>query len=266
MVQTAVMPRDPAACRTRYVGIVVPVHDEEELLGGALVALEAAVDQVAENTLCHTVLVYDECRDRSRQIASIWSRHLRRRGVDQLTSEIEIEAGSVGSARRAGCTLVLTAAVEANLMPESIWLATTDADSRVPKDWLAAQIASHEAGADVWAGTVTVRDWTHRTDGTAAEWLRRYETEVDPVHGASLAINGQAYLDAGQFEQLTSGEDRALLTAAGAVGARCHYDRSVPVVTSARRHARAPHGFASALQRVEEQVRLGLGGVSLACN
>ncbi len=253
------MKRLHATSRTRYVGIVVPVHDEEELLGGALVALEAAVDQVAQNTRCHIVLVYDECRDRSKHVASAWRRNVRPHGLVHRVSEIEIDAGNVGSARRAGCALVLSAAAVADVSPESTWLATTDADSRVPQDWLSAQIASHEAGADVWAGTVGVRDWTYRTEGTAAEWLRLYEEEPQPVHGASLAINGQAYVDAGQFAQLTSGEDRALLTAASTLGARCHYDRTAPVMTSARRQARAPHGFASALQRIEEQIRPGHG-------
>jgi Glycosyl transferase family 2 len=247
----------PAPCRTRYIGIVVPVHDEEDLLGGALEALEAAVDQVAGQVQCHTVLVYDACRDRSRQIGTAWRRDLRRRGIVRPVSEIDIAARNVGSARRAGCALALTAGAEANVGPGSIWLATTDADSRVPEDWLSVQIASHEAGADVWSGTVTVRDWAHRAHGTAAEWLRLYEAELDPAHGASLAVNGQVYVDAGQFEQLTSGEDRALLSAASALGVRCHYDRTAPVLTSARRQARAPHGFASALQRVEEEVRLG---------
>jgi glycosyltransferase involved in cell wall biosynthesis len=257
VAQAAVMASRPVPGRTRYVGIVVPVHDEEELLGGALEALEAAVDQVGAHIRCHTVLVYDACRDRSRQIAAAWSRDLRRRGIVRLVSEIDIAARNVGSARRAGCALALTAAAEANVAPRSTWLATTDADSRVPRDWLSVQIASHEAGTDVWSGSVTVRDWMHRAHGTAAEWLRLYEAELDPAHGASLAINGQVYVDAGQFEQLTSGEDRALLCAASALGARIHYDRTAPVMTSARLQARAPHGFASALQRVEEQVRLG---------
>jgi hypothetical protein len=172
-------------------------------------------------------------------------------------SEVQIAARNVGTARRAGCALALTAAADADVALGATWLATTDADSRVPKDWLSAQIASHEAGTDVWSGTVTVRDWRHRADGTAAEWLRLYEAELDPAHGASLGINGQVYVDAGQFEQLTSGEDRALLSAASALGVRCQFDRSAPVVTSARSQARAPHGFASALQKVEEKVRLG---------
>lgn len=159
-------------------------------------------------------------------------------------------------ARRTGCSAALASAAKLGVVSASIWLATTDADSTVPAHWLSAQLASHEAGNDVWSGTVAVHDWKQRGDGTAAEWFRLYEAESEPAHGASLGINGEVYLDAGQFEELASGEDRSLLAAAAARGARCCFDRSAPVTTSSRHEARAPHGFAHALWRIEAQVRL----------
>ena len=61
----------------------------------------------------------------------------------------------------------------------------------------------------------------------------------------------------GQFEHLATGEDRSFLRAVSAYGARCCFDRSAPVTTSARREARAPHGFSEALWRIEEPVRHG---------
>jgi hypothetical protein len=243
--------------RTRSIGIVLPVHDEEELLDAALEALEAAVAQVIEEVPCHTVLVFDECRDRSRKIAATWRRGLRPHMAAHLVTEIEIDACNVGSARRAGCATVLSAAASFNIPPASTWLATTDADSTVPEHWLSSQLLTHDAGTDVWSGTVTVHDWMHRRDGTAARWRHDYESESKPAHGASLGINGQVYLDAGQFEELASGEDRSLLSSATMCGARCFFDRSAPVTTSARHEARAPHGFAHALWRIEEQIRLG---------
>jgi hypothetical protein len=221
------------------------------------------VDRVAADVPCHTVLVFDECRDRSRDIATTWRKDLRSRRQDHLVSEIEIGAANVGSARRAGCSAVFAAAAMCCIPPASIWLATTDADSRVPEHWLSTQLARHAAGADVWSGTVTVRDWTGRRESIAAEWHRRYEAELEPVHGASLGVNGQVYLDAGQFDSLASGEDRAFLRAASAFGARCCFDRSAPVVTSARCEARAPHGFSDALLRIEEQVRVRGGAPAI---
>jgi hypothetical protein len=240
--------------RTRALGVVLPVHDEEVLLGAALTALEVAVDQVAENIPCHIVLVFDQCRDRSRDIATIWRRDLPPHWQDHLVSEIEIGAANVGSARRAGCAAVLTAAARSGIRPASLWLATTDADSRVPEHWLSTQLARHDAGADLWSGTVTVDDWTGRRESTAAEWHLRYEAELEPVHGASLGVNGQIYLDVGQFKSLASGEDRSFLRAASAYGASCCFDRSAPVTTSARLEARAPHGFSEALWRIEERL------------
>jgi hypothetical protein len=257
VAQSAVTHPIDSSRRTRALGVVLPVHDEEVLLGGALTALEGAVNQVAENVPCHIVLVFDQCRDRSRDIATIWKRDLRPYWREHLVSEIEIGAANVGSARRAGCAAVLAATARSGIPPPSIWLATTDADSRVPAHWLSTQLARHDAGADVWSGTVTVHDWTGRRDRTAAEWHLRYEAELEPVHGASLGVNGQIYLDVGQFESLASGEDRSFLRAARAYGASCCFDRSAPVTTSARLDARAPHGFSEALRRIEEQVPLG---------
>jgi hypothetical protein len=173
-----------------------------------------------------------------------------------VVSEIEIDAANVGAARRTGCAAVLASAARLNLPPSSIWLTTTDGDSTVPECWLSTQMASHDGGIDVWSGTVTVHDWLPRQNETAAEWRRLYELESEPAHGASLGINGQIYLDVGQFEELASGEDGALLAAAAAYGAGCQFDRSAPVTTSARQDARAPHGFAHALSKIEAQVLL----------
>jgi hypothetical protein len=244
--------------RTRALGLVLPVHDEEALLGAALTALEIAVDRVVEEVTCHTVLVFDQCSDRSRDIAASWRRDLHARRRNHRVSEIGINAANVGTARRAGCAVALAEAARWGIPPASIWLATTDADSRVPRHWLSTQLARHDDGAEVWSGTVTVRDWTGRGDSTAAEWHRRYEAESEPAHGASLGVNGQVYLDIGQFEHLASGEDRLFLRAASVYGARCCFDRSAPVITSARREARAPHGFSEALSRIEEQDESGL--------
>lgn len=244
--------------RARVLGVVLPVHDEEALLGAALEAIQAAVDQVIEDVCCHTVLVFDQCRDRSRDIAAEWRRDLRSAARNHLVSEIEIGAVNVGRARRTGCAAVLAAAARSSIPPAAVWLATTDADSRVPEHWLSTQQARHDAGADVWSGTVTVDDWTGRRNDSAAEWHRRYEAELEPVHGASLGVNGQVYLGVGQFADLASGEDRSFLRAASAYGARCCFDRSAPVTTSARRDARAPNGFSEALWRIEEQVARAL--------
>lgn len=252
------MTQPPISGRTRAIGIVVPVHDEERLLHSALVALDVAASRVADAIPCHIVVVLDDCRDGSAKVARRWSRHRTERmegrsWPDQSTTVIAVNAGSVGAARHAGCEIALHSFDETSA--EHIWLATTDADSRVPEHWLVQQLANHNLGVDIWSGSVTVEDWTQRESGTAAEWGKRYGLQRHWAHGASLGVNGGSYLDAGGFEDLASGEDRSLLEATARLGARIHYDRSAPVITSARGNGRAPLGFAHALSCIEEDLR-----------
>ena len=67
-------------------------------------------------------------------------------------------------------------------------------------------------------------------------------------------MNGATYLRAGGFCEMAHGEDRALYEAAVLAGGTVFHDRSVHVVTSGRREARAPLGFSSALSAIERTV------------
>ena len=93
------------------------------------------------------------------------------------------EYRSVGMARRAGVRGLLSLWPEED--PARIWLATTDADSRVPQDWLAVQLDAYLSGADMWAGRVRVAE----ESAAALRWTQRYSAERDPVHGASLGFS-----------------------------------------------------------------------------
>ena len=133
----------------------------------------------------------------------------------------------------------------------AIWLATTDADSEVPQDWLSAQLGIRRQGGQVWVGPVSVRDWSGRPAGTAEAWRRQYEAECLPIHGANFGIDGATYLEVGGFAELPTGEDRDLFERTVALGAVVRHDPQVRVVTSGRREARAPQGFAHALSSIE---------------
>jgi hypothetical protein len=141
-----------------------------------------------------------------------------------------------------------------DVAPEAIWLATTDADSEVPLDWVSAQMRMRSEGGQVWVGSVSVHDWSGRRPGTAEAWRRQHETECWPVHGANFGIDGATYLKAGGFQELSTGEDRALFEKAVALGAEIRHDPIVRVVTSGRRQGRARHGFAHALTSIEATI------------
>lgn len=70
----------------------------------------------------------------------------------------------------------------------------------------------------------------------------RYSRD-SPIHGADLGFTTEAYLSAGGFPPVPTGEDRALVAAMETTGRRVLRTAGVNVVTSARRHYRAPSGF-----------------------
>ena len=232
--------------RTLAVGVVVPVHNEQELLGDALAALYRAFEQLSRwKPSLRAVVVLDECSDLSEELSKEWQRILARNQSLLEVTVVSCAAKNVGIARELGCRVLL--AEWPRIERARIWMATTDADSRVPKDWLTAQVAQHELGVDYWSGRVSVADWSERLGETKQRWQNEYDREDQPVHGANMGFNAAVYLSEGGFEPLETGEDRALHNALIAHGACTYFDSVLPVVTSARRRARAPLGFAHAL-------------------
>ena len=133
-----------------------------------------------------------------------------------------------------------------------LWLATTDADTRVPARWLTEQLRLAADGAEAVAGSIQVHDWTGYPEGFAERFRSFYEppgsTDThDHVHGANLGVRADAYLAAGGFPPLVTGEDHALWRALRRADRAQISSRRLAVVTSSRRAARAPLGFSSFL-------------------
>ena len=237
-------------------GVVLPVHDEEELVPAALASIGRAIAAVSDHSITVGIaIVLDACRDRSAQLVADWRdervQRVQRvqRGRSELIEIVTTEARSVGLARKLGYAALLR--MWAHHSPEAIWLATTDADSEVPHDWISTQVRMRGEGGHLWVGPVGVRDWSSRAAGTAEAWHHEYERECLPIHGANLGIDAATYLAAGGFTALSTGEDRDLVDRAVALGAVIRHDPKVRVVTSSRRVARAPGGFAHALTFIE---------------
>jgi glycosyltransferase involved in cell wall biosynthesis len=224
----------------RAVGVIVPAHNEQDLLPGCLAALRRAA-RALRGTPVHVVVVADACRDRTMQAA-------RRGGASVIT----ISASSVGAARAAGACEVLRRT--AHLDPADIWLATTDADTLVPPCWLRQQARYASQGWDAVVGTIRVVGWSGYPPGTRALFRRRYAGGAGPhshVHGANLGFRASAYLKAGGFPAVPTAEDHALVAALTTGGSRVLRTRALPVATSARREARAPHGFGHYLAELD---------------
>ena len=227
-------PLKPEPHRISWVGVVVPAHNEQELLPGCLAGLRAAI--AAVTVPVNVIVVLDACSDGSELAAG-------------ALPSISINARNVGRARRVGFAHLLSERPPG--IPDSrSWLATTDADSIVPPDWLARMLAHAAAGWTGIAGTVRVTDWSEHHPGVRPRWQGQYQPgdRHPQVHGANLGVRADAYRQVGGMPSLALAEDVELVAALEAAGERVIRAGDLPVVTSGRRIGRAPGGFAAHLR------------------
>lgn len=219
------------------VHVVIPAHNEEDLIGPAVAAVKTACaraeHEIDVRTTC--VVVADSCTDDTARIAI-------RAGVHVLAVQLQ----NVGAARRAGIHRArhLTPAAACDT-----WIACTDADSVVPPNWLVAHLQNRHAGADLVLGSVYPR----KEDLPAPlmdAWLTRRQ-QLAPaehsVYGANMSFSAAAYDLAGGFAPLPAHEDRVLLETFLRLRLRVRSAPAIEVQTSGRLTGRAPHGFASYL-------------------
>jgi glycosyltransferase involved in cell wall biosynthesis len=228
----------------RAVLIVIPARDEEDRIGGCLRSVIEAASVAREALRVDTwiVVVADGCSDRTV--------HLATEVLGGHPGEVLVgDWGEVGSARRVG---VVAGLAHLRHLPAEVWIANTDADCEVPRDWLTTQLAHAERGADAVLGIVTVDHFDEHDAGVEATFSERYHLHADGshdhVHGANLGVRANRYIGAGGWPQVAHAEDHALCHALERVGATLVRTIEVTVVTSGRRHGRAPNGFAEMLR------------------
>lgn len=221
------------------IGVIVPAHDEAHVIGRCLASIAvAAADPRLRGEEVLVVVALDACTDATAAVCR-----------EQGAATVTVDARCVGSARSAAATAALARGAR--------WIACTDADTAVPPDWLSRQL---ECGADVFCGVVEVIDWLDYPEGVRSAFSTR-EVARDGhrhVHGANLGMRAEAYLAVGGFAALGSGEDVALVEALVQSGAHIAWLAQPVVTTSARRSARAPHGFSAFLRALEREV-MGTG-------
>ena len=212
------------------IGVLIPVHNEEALLGDCLkAALIAARHPGLLGEDVTVLVVLDSCSDGSAAIARSYP-----------VQCLEAQARNVGQVRGIGARHLISQGAR--------WISCTDADSRVAPDWLVAQLA---LGVDAVCGTVTVDTWDDAFDPAAKiRYHQGYEARDGHrhIHGANLGVSAGAYVRAGGFEPLACHEDVQLVRDLESSGASIAWSHAPQVITSARLDARAKGGFGDYLK------------------
>ena len=231
-----------------HVVIVIPAHNEEDLLPRCLAALGAAIEPVVAigdpaPPSVSVVIVLDRCTDGTESIAAGFP------GVHLVHSD----TGAVGAARRAGVRSILTSTGD---FTGRTWIASTDADSAVPENWLTSQLAFARNDVHLVLGTVEPDECL---DGDMrARWAaEQLLVEGHPhVHGANLGVRADRYLAAGEFPGIDSDEDIALVAALRGLRVCEIRTARIPVRTSGRLVGRTPGGFAGYLRAEAARLRV----------
>jgi cellulose synthase/poly-beta-1,6-N-acetylglucosamine synthase-like glycosyltransferase len=227
------------------VVVTIPAADEEDDIDACLQSVERAISELHDRTSArgHVVVALDDCHDGTADIVAGFARVV----------TVTCTARRVGGARRRAADEAL-----ARWCPEQTCLVSTDADCRVPVDWLVEMTALFERGTDVVLGTV--RPAPGLTPSVEHGWYDAHSLHDGHthVHGANMGITGSAYRRIGGWADLAAHEDVDLVQRAVEARLRVARSGAAPVVTSSRLVGRVPEGFASFLRALHE----GLPAVS----
>lgn len=214
------------------IGIVIPVHNEEEDLLACIDAINVSIHTIAHlNIPVQTIYILDSCTDQSLNII-----------LDQQQNLIQCDFKCVGKARDLG--------VQELIRLGATWIASTDADSTVQPNWLYCQI-QHQP-TDVICGVVEIKKWQHIPKLSKEKYLEHYQDcmEHQHIHGANLSFSREAYLSVGGFDPIRCHEDVKLVEKFKNSNFSITWSNKVRVITSSRLNARAPNGFSSYLKNI----------------
>ena len=250
--------------------VCVPARNEAERLPVLLAALAA---QDWPGSVMVSIGVNNTTDDSLDVIGRAQRRYGARLDIAVVVADFAPELAHAGSARK----LAMDAGLSRIAMAGDGVLVSTDADSRPPVDWLCNIAQALNRGADMVGGRIDIDSQEPLPPAVSAlrsAWdaywaaVRAIEDAIDPLPwdvaprhgdhtGASLAIRASVYRACGGVPLLATGEDRALVTAALARGARLAHPANVRIAVSPRLEGRAEGGMASAMQQLYRDAEEG---------
>ncbi|HWH11879.1 MAG TPA: glucosyl-3-phosphoglycerate synthase [Solirubrobacteraceae bacterium] len=230
--------------------VVVPAHNEEDLIAGCLRALGHQRGIAA--AAYEVILVLDACTDSTPEVALMV-------GGEFPSLRLHLRHGpgrGAGAARKLG--MDLAAARLLSLGRGDGLIASTDADSAVAPGWLAAQLAAVSRGARAIGGRVELfpadaeRLRPEVLDRRAARAAVRHAAVRPPsdasehwqFSGASMSLTAATYLEIGGLDPHVALEDEGLQRSLQRNGIPIERRLDVRVATSGRLNGRATRGLA----------------------
>ena len=240
--------------RISHVAVVVPARDEAERIARTIASVQRARASLPSRVRSSLVVVVDASSDATADIANEVAGP-----CDDVVVLVDPPAiGCVGSARAHGARIAIDGHDDEL---SQLWIASTDADTVVPTDWLVQHLQHADRGHVGVAGVVDLLD----DAGDGVGFRRRFASVYDRtvggshphVHGANLGFRADTYVAVGGWSALATGEDHDLWRRLRHHGPVLSTAASV-VRTSSRRVGRAPDGFAADLVALDRT--LGLAG------
>lgn len=246
----------------------IPVRDEAERIGACLEALGAQAGIAPGSSA--VVLLVNNSSDGTIEVVRELAPRL---AVPLRMVERNSPDANAGWARRGAMDAAADWLEEAGSTDGVIL--TTDADSRVPPNWIALNLAAIAAGADGVAGQIALDEADEarlpaslRARGLLEETYERLLTELSaridperhdpwPTHwsqsGASLAVTLAAYRRVDGMPAIALGDDRAFVSRLRAANLVVRHKPEIVVATSGRLEGRAKGGVADTMRvRCEE--------------
>jgi glycosyltransferase involved in cell wall biosynthesis len=238
------------AVEPRGVVVAIPARDESASIDACLASIDRAAARCAQ--VVRVVVAADRCRDDTADLARAFV------GAHCNVTVVGHRWSSVSAARAAAVAVGLDGATN------GWWIANTDADCRVPPDWLSRQLDVARRRVHAVAGVV-------RLDPAAPEPLAerfRHHYAVGThrhrhVHAANLGVCVEAYRAVGGWSPHSAiGEEHHLWRRLRQRHVEALHDPALWVFTSHRTHGRVVGGFATRLRRLLAEPVLDLARTS----
>ena len=253
-----------AQLRAYPSAVAIPVRDEEDHIEGCLGALFEQTERPD-----HIVLLINNTTDRTARIAREMAATAAASGPAPATHIIERDL--TGCEANAGTARRLAMDAAAALVGHRGAILTTDADGRVPKHWVAGNLAWLRAGLDAVCGKAAIDPVDEAAipahliaddavETRYTELLDEIDSRLDPracdpwprhTHrsGASIAVGAAIYRAVGGVPAVAHGEDRALIAALDRRDCKIRHDPALEVIVSGRVLGRAEGGMAATIAR-----------------